>query len=43
MLRTDPGVRCNYGGTTATEMSFGVHALIMRHYFKGLPQGPVVQ
>ena len=27
--------RANYGGTTATEMSFGVHALIMRHYFNG--------
>ena len=27
--------RANYGGTTATEISFGVHALIMRHYFNG--------
>jgi all-trans-retinol 13,14-reductase len=27
--------RANYGGTTAIEMSFGVHALIMRHYFNG--------
>ena len=27
--------RANYGGTTATEMSFGVYALIMGHYFNG--------
>ena len=27
--------RANYGGTRATAMSFGVHALIMRHYFNG--------
>jgi len=27
--------RANYGGTSATEMSFGVHAMVMRHYFNG--------
>ena len=25
----------NYGGAAASEISFGVHALIMRHYFNG--------
>ena len=27
--------RANYGGTLAKDMSFGVHATVMRHYFSG--------
>jgi len=27
--------RADYGGTTAKDMSFGVHAMVMRHYFNG--------
>lgn len=27
--------RANYGGTSAGLTSFGVHAMVMRHYFKG--------
>jgi all-trans-retinol 13,14-reductase len=27
--------RANYGGTAAADISFGVHALVMRHYFNG--------
>ena len=41
-LVSDPKLRAvllaqkgNYGGTAANEMSFGVHAIIMRHYFNG--------
>ncbi len=29
------GQRGNYGGTVASDMSFGVHAVVMRHYFNG--------
>lgn len=41
-LVSDPKLRAvllaqkgNYGGAAASEISFGVHALIMRHYFNG--------
>ena len=27
--------KSNYGGVAASEISFGVHALVMRHYFNG--------
>jgi len=27
--------RANYGGTAPDDMSFGVHAMVMRHYFNG--------
>lgn len=41
-LVSDPKLRAvllaqkgNYGGAAASEISFGVHALVMRHYFNG--------
>ncbi len=41
-LVTDPKLRAvllaqraDYGGTAAKDMSFGVHAMVMRHYFNG--------
>jgi all-trans-retinol 13,14-reductase len=41
-LVSDPRLRAvllaqkgNYGGTNATEISFGVQAMVMRHYFNG--------